>query len=181
MEVNETGAINIEQPRITKLIIEKDVNLNAENRDGNNIFTIKGISILRSETNPEGYDYYKLSDLSKTRRLSIVLRDKDEEREVELPEKMLQRMADYIANKNVLVEKEFDCVAFAHAANGIPYNGPDSYNSTNWEKTPFLDNLEPGDTIAIADSKLIGQEYKHLQYISEMDYIYQSLDIRMVH
>ncbi len=149
MEVNETGAVNFEQPRITKLIIEKDTNLNAENTDSKQTFAIKGMSVLRGDSNRGGYDYYKLKDLSQTRAISVTLREKDEEKDVELPEDMLQNMANYLANKNNITG-HFDCASFAHAANGIPYESP-KYDPSNWVQSDFDGNINPGETIIMED------------------------------
>ncbi|KKR69735.1 MAG: hypothetical protein UU12_C0038G0012, partial [Candidatus Woesebacteria bacterium GW2011_GWA2_40_7b] len=149
MEVNETGATNFEQPRITKLIIEKDTDLNAQNSSNKHNFEIKGISILRGDSNRGGYDYYKLKDLSQTRAISITLREKDEEKDVELPEDMLQNMANYLANKNNITG-HFDCASFAHAANGIQYESP-NYNPSNWIQSEFDGNINPGETVIIED------------------------------
>lgn len=110
-----------------------------------------------------GYDYYKLKDLSQTRAISITLREKDEEKEVELPEDMLQRMASYLAEKNSTNGNgKFDCASFAHAVNGVPYEYT-KYDPSKWNQSNFSSNdMSAGDTIAIVDTEApYANQYTH--------------------
>ena len=151
-EGHEGGATISEQPRITKLIIEKDKNLSAKNASSKQIFKVKGVSLLRGDSNRRGYDYYKLKDLAETRAISITLREKDETKDVEMPEDMLDRMADYLSNMNSTNGNgRFDCVSFVQAVNGIPYEYT-KYDPSKWNQSNFNGDVKVGDTIAIVDS-----------------------------
>lgn len=134
---------------VTRLIIEKDAVERATNESSGKGFQVNAISISRSDQN-QGYDYYRLKDLSNTKFLSVFLREQDQTKEVALPEVMLERMAYYMANK-AKMKGPFDCVSFAHMINGIPYEFG-KYNSANWEMTPFNGYLNVGDTISICNS-----------------------------
>lgn len=145
----ETEDLIYETEKVTRLIIEKDVDYKAVNNSNNVNFGVKSIVLSRNESvNSEGFSYYKLRDLSNTKRLRILLRESDEEREVMLPEEMLVRMTQYLQRENSL-QSPFDCASFAHYANGIPYVFS-HFDPSFWNVEAFAESsMKPGDTVAI--------------------------------
>lgn len=145
----------------TKLVIEKDKNIEKEFPEQKTSLNTKGLRVARSGFNTNGYDYYSLNDLSHTRKLSITLKEANQEKDIQLPERMLKNIAEYLANqKNV--DERFDCTAFAHAANGVPYTigEPDPYK---WQRGKFDErNIKPGETFVIGREMGFGfAEFTH--------------------
>ena len=158
MESVSEQEITIETPKVTRLIIEKDIDVCATGPDQKPLSGIKGISISRDKSNP-GYDYYKLLYLSRTKKVSIILREKDEGKEIKLPSDMLQRMAEYLAKKAKMKEP-FDCASFVHAINGIPYDYGHFYPH-KWEITDLNNSMDVGSSVAFTKRAFLFEKNKY--------------------
>lgn len=147
-EEPEESQKGLKEERVTRLIIEKDGEVSGHTiRDQE----VDGRPVTLGRHYPEGsVSYYKIHNLSNTQKLEVFMREGNELRKIELPEDMLERMAEYIKVehkfKNIL-----DCFCFACIANDTPTKSYDDLQN-EWDMTkPSESELKPGDTIVILD------------------------------
>ncbi|MFA6393728.1 MAG: hypothetical protein WCW25_02565 [Patescibacteria group bacterium] len=138
-------------PKATKLIIEREDGT-AENSSSKQRFDVKLLNLGRSQIN-KPYSYYRLSNLSRTDNIQVLMRTDQGLKNIRLPEQMLSNIARFIREDSKPREERFDCASFAHLVNDIPYEFG-NYQAKNWDMRLLSDenNLKPGDTIAIANT-----------------------------
>lgn len=157
----------------TKLLIEKDEVIFGTNTDSGQSFELRNMSLGRRRIDGK-FSYYGLRDLSNTENVEILVRESDDVRKIGLPNNMLKRLAEYLANEKDLSDFNFDCSAFAHLLNEVPHEF-EGFNSYLWnlEELDSEENLAIGDTILL--SKILTQsasEPKHFAiYIGDGLYI----------
>lgn len=147
----ESGELQ-RQPQTTRLIIEPSSNMIGNRVDTGKKFLIKGITLGRS--NREGsISYYRLSDMSKTTSVEVLMRAGERLENVSLPENILKNIAQYL-RENPSEKGSFDCFSFVHYVNGIPYVfGEFRFKPWDIRHLTHTKNLNPGDTIFIAKSR----------------------------
>ena len=135
--------------KVTKLIIEKE-NIIAGSATDNLKLNIKSLSINRGQTeNP--INYYKLSNLSRTSSIQVLMRAEQGLKDMCLPPQILDNIAKFIRENSKNKKEEFDCVSFVHFVNDMPYERG-HFNPLYWDISFLSDdnNLKSGDTIFIA-------------------------------
>ena len=142
------------QPPITHFIVEEHKHLQTKNNSNGVVFPVRDITVGRSRR--EGtLSYYQLSDLSNTGPLTISIGNVAGIEDAGLPQDMLIRMAQYIRQKHIIpmMGRPFDCLSFAHYANGIRYQYP-IFDPERWiiSKLDSADVLKAGDTIFLSES-----------------------------
>jgi len=136
-------------PKATKLIIERE-DVTAENSSSQQCFNVKSLDLGRSKIN-KPYNYYCLSNLSRTDSIQVLMRNDQGLKNIHLPEQMLSNIARFIREDSKPREERFDCASFVHFVNDVPYQFGNC-QAKNWNMRLLSDenNLKPGDTIAIA-------------------------------
>lgn len=134
--------------KATKLIIEREDGI-AENSDSQQRFEVKLLNLGRSQID-KPYSYYRLSNLSRTDSVQVLMRTDQGLKNIHLPEQMLSNIARFIREDSKPREERFDCGSFAHFINDIPYQFS-NYRAESWDMRLLNDenNLKPGDTIAL--------------------------------
>lgn len=156
--------------RTTRLVIEKNLGLKLNTESGQPM-EAKQISIGRRYFTSQSY--YNLKNLSKTERVEVLIRDSNEIYRADLPEKMLDRLADFIREKENIQEC-FDCSSFVYGLNDIP-NLSEEPISDKWrvQRIAGESQLIPGDSVMILGDKTEkGFEVEHFAiYIGEGLYL----------
>lgn len=142
---NETGQ------GITKLVIEKD-NIAASNSENGLAMQVRDLTIGGGQVDGH-FSYYRLSNLSRTDNIQVLMRTGSGLKNISLPEKMLSNIAKYIQGEHNRKE-DTDCAYFVHYAKGIPYKfGHFKTKSWNINLLSNEDALNPGDIIIIAQTE----------------------------
>lgn len=161
----------------TKIIIDNNGAENfGKNIESGETFQIKDILLGRKKLSG-AFSYYKLSDLTNTQNVEIVIRNEQEHSISSLPKLMLQRIAEYLRT-NPDSNGSFDCASFAHYVNGISYEFPNFFPE-KWKITSLKNESEvfPGGTIIISKNDTC-TEITHMAISLGGDFSYQSLDQR---
>ncbi len=137
-----------ESEPVTRFVIDTSRPIKVRDGDSEDTFTVYDIGMGRGL--PDGAaSYYALNNLSKTKKLEIVIAIKDVLKIVELPEAMLERIATFIQEDHKR-EGKFDCGSFVHFANGIDYEFSQFFIG-KWDITDFDEqNMVSGDSIMIS-------------------------------
>lgn len=144
------------KPTPTRLIIEQASSLKALNTSPifGRRFNVKDITLGRSRL--EGsFSYYRLSNLSKTESVEVLMRTGSEIKKIDLPQIMLERIASFLKRGQKKDEK-FDGGSFVHYVSNIPYN-LGAFHSKDWDVSRFVniskfteEQLKAGDIIMIS-------------------------------
>lgn len=123
------------------------------------------------------YSYYKLSNLSKTWDLDIYLKKEDwKEEKIILPDSIVQKIAEFIRleSKWRIPNGWFDCCAFCHFINKVPYNPP-NFMEFLWD----IDLINSEDNISIWDSIIISKKEYYKEITHFATYIWHWLYISL--
>jgi hypothetical protein len=153
------SAENLRNIPPTKFIIEPSTQSLYNVADGVS-FNTRKISLAR-RTNT-GVVINKISDVSMTFGLEICVREDGEIKPLEIPQKLTQRLAEYLRTRPDRGQ-EFECGSFVHYLMGIPFtlNG---FDENKWEITPYMSEEEmlPGFTILVYNPPEDNRELKHI-------------------
>ena len=136
---------------MTKFIIEKE-DVRAINMSNEVQFATKNFTVGRNNT-IQPFDFYKISNLSNTQGVEVVMRSGTGLERIDLPDEMLKRIAQYIRDESGEPLKDFDCASFAHYVSGVPYEFG-NFDPQKWNVHPLPDesNFKPGDIVMIVST-----------------------------
>lgn len=149
-EGRHRSRIDADSVPITKFIIEKEPK-KAINLDSRVYFEIKKFTVARSN-DEKPFEYYKISDLSNTESVEVCMRSDTGLESIDLPQSILDKLAEYIRNESLGTLGEFDCASFAHFVSDVPYTFG-KFDSMKWNLDLLSDEsvLKIGDTVMITD------------------------------
>lgn len=100
------------------------------------------------------FSYYKLSNLSGTKKLEVLMESDHGIEKVELPERMLDNIARFLREDSKPRKEDFDCASFAHFVNDLPYEiGAYDPDAWKFERLESEKQLKAGDTVFITRSE----------------------------
>lgn len=136
----------------TKLIVEREtftgkVSGNPEEMQ------LRKLAVGRTNVRKPPY-FFQLDNLSRTKRVQVLMRNEGGLKEVPLPEEMLEKLAEYLRSSLNKSPEEFDCAAFVNYMHGIPYT-PGSFEPGRWDIVPLSVDmaLHIGEIVFIADTQ----------------------------
>ena len=92
------------------------------------------------------------SDLSNTQSVEVLMRSETGFERITLPEKMLERIAQYIREESKSPLKDFDCSSFVHFVADVPHEFA-HFDAEKWNITPLDESaLKAGDIAMIVDT-----------------------------
>jgi hypothetical protein len=137
-------------PKVTRLIIEKE-NLKAKGADNGVVGEMRRLRIGRNT--PEDYDFYSISNLSRTQKLEVFMRAEDGLKQIRVPEHILERMSEYLRRPQEYGPSDRNCREFVHFVHEVPFDRkmfqPDQWD---WFQLADESHLRSGDSICITKS-----------------------------
>ncbi|MBP9757179.1 MAG: hypothetical protein KBD06_01105 [Candidatus Pacebacteria bacterium] len=162
-------------PKPTRLLIERTEGT-AHNAGNDVVMKMRELFLSRNNDAAK-VSFYSLKDLSRTQSLEVVMNTENGTKTIELPDGMLDRIAEYLRSDALDIKNDFDCGAFAHFVNNVPHV-VEKFDTALWSVYSLKNEtvLHPGDTVITVDGDgktvVRGQDIKHFAiYLGDGLYI----------